>query len=140
MRPKSVALAEYLYLAAILLLIVISALTWDAAVAQGGAILAGGVSAFGIGLSLLLLILTTRKASRIALWLLVALTTLGAVGVMMQVASGVLATGVIGMLTIVQLVLTIIPIVLLFRPRARDWFHAAAYDQDDADAEQEYEA
>jgi hypothetical protein len=34
-------------------------------------------------------------------------------------------------LTIVQLVLTLIPIVLLFRPRARAWFADMAYRDDD---------
>ena len=99
MRPKSVVLAERLYLASIAILVLISVLTWDAAVAQGGVILAGGVTAFGIGLSLLLLILTTRKASRIALWLLIALTALGALGVAVQVSNGILATGLNGVLT-----------------------------------------
>ncbi|KQM71844.1 hypothetical protein ASE72_10100 [Sphingomonas sp. Leaf20] len=131
MRPKSVVLAERLYLASIAILVLISVLTWDAAVAQGGVILAGGVTAFGIGLSLLLLILTTRKASRIALWLLIALTALGALGVAVQVSNGILATGLNGVLTIVQLVLTLIPIVLLFRPRARAWFADMAYRDDD---------
>ena len=131
MRPKSVVLAERLYLASIAILVLISVLTWDAAVAQGGVILAGGVTAFGIGLSLLLLILTTRKASRIALWLLIALTALGALGVAVQVSNGILATGLNGVLTIVQLVLTLIPIVLLFRPRAGAWFADMAYRDDD---------
>lgn len=141
MRPKSVVLAERLYLASIAILVLISVLTWDAAVAQGGVILAGGVTAFGIGLSLLLLILTTRKASRIALSLLIALTALGALGVAVQVSNGILATGLNGVLTIVQLVLTLIPIVLLFRPRARAWFADMAYrddyegDADDAERE-----
>ena len=133
MRPKSVALAEWLYLASIALLIAVSVLTWDAAVAQGGFALAAGVTAFGVGLSLLLLILTTRKASRIALWLLIALTALGALGVAVQVSNGILATGLNGVLTIVQLVLTLIPIVLLFRPRARAWFADMAYRDDDYD-------
>ena len=131
MRPKSVVLAEWLYLASIGLLIAVSVLTWDAAVAQGGFALAAGVTAFGVGLSLLLLILTTRKASRIALWLLIALTALGALGVAVQVSNGILATGLNGVLTIVQLVLTLIPIVLLFRPRARAWFADMAYRDDD---------
>jgi len=135
MRPKSVVLAERLYLASIAILVLISVLTWDAAVAQGGVILAGGVTAFGIGLSLLLLILTTRKASRIALWLLIALTALGALGVAVQVSNGILATGLNGVLTIVQLVLTLIPIVLLFRPRARAWFADMAYRDDDYDGD-----
>lgn len=140
MRPKSVVLAEWLYLASIGLLIAVSVLTWDAAVAQGGFALAAGVTAFGVGLSLLLLILTTRRGSRVALWLLVALTVLGAAGVMLQVATGVLATGLIGMLTIAQLVLTILPIVLLFRPRARAWFDEVADRGVDDDAEEEIEA
>ena len=140
MRPKSVALAETLYLASIVLLLAISILTWDVAVAQGGVVLAAGVTAFGVGLSLLLLILTTRWASRVALWLLVVLTALGVVGVMIQVSTGVLATGLIGMLTIAQLVLTIVPIVLLFRPRARAWFDERAQARDDAYLDEEYDA
>jgi hypothetical protein len=65
---------------------------------------------------------------------------LGAAGVMLQVATGVLATGLIGMLTIAQLVLTILPIVLLFRPRARAWFDEVADRGIDDDAEEEIEA
>ena len=56
------------------------------------------------------------------------------------VATGVLATGLIGMLTIAQLVLTILPIVLLFRPRARAWFDEVADRGIDDDAEEEIEA
>lgn len=135
MRPKSVVLAEYLYLASIVLLVATTALTWNAAVAQGGAMLAGGVTAFGVGLSLLLLILTTRRASRVALWMLVALTVFGAIGVLLQVSTGVLASGLVGVFTIAQLVLTIIPIVLLFRPRARAWFADARMDTDSEELE-----
>lgn len=132
MRPKSVVLAEYLYLASIVLMIAIAALTWDAAVAQNGVGLILGINAFGVGLSLMLLILTTRRASRVALWFLVALTAIGAWGVALQVSGGVLAVGIVGVLTIAQLILTIVPIVLLFRPRARAWFDAVRHGEIDA--------
>lgn len=132
MRPKSVVLAEWLYLASIVALIATSAITWSDSVAQGGVVLVAGINAFVIGLSFLLLILTTRRASRIALWFLVVLTALGAVGVLLQVSGGVLATGIVGVLTIAQFVLTIIPLVLLFRPRARAWFDTARTEEIDA--------
>ena len=127
MRPKSVVQGEYLYFASIVLLLVLAILGWDEAVAQGGVAVAIGMNAFFIGLSLLLLILTTRRASRVALWVLVVLTVVNAAGYLIQVASGVLATGVFGVLTTGQAVLSIFGVMLLFRSTARDWFAERTY-------------
>jgi len=87
---------------------------------------AAGLLAFVIGLSLMVLILTTRRASRVALGVLTVLTLFTAAGVLMQVSSGTLAAGPVGVLTVVQLLLVAIPNVLLFLPRSREWFHRAA--------------
>ncbi|KQM64916.1 hypothetical protein ASE75_07530 [Sphingomonas sp. Leaf17] len=127
MRPKSIVQGEYLYLASIVLLLVLAILGWDDAVAQSGATVAIGVNAFFIGLSLLLLILTTRRASRVALWLLVVLTTINAGGYLLQVASGVLANGLFGILTTAQAILGIVACQLFFRTTAREWFAERRY-------------
>lgn len=124
MRPNAVVLAEYIYLASVVLLCAVTAITWDATVAQVGFAAVAGVTAFSIGLSLLLLLLATRARSRVALWLLAVLTAIGVAGVLIQVAQGALAAGLVGVLTVLQLLATVVPIVLLFRPHARAWFAA----------------
>ena len=126
MRPKSVVLAEQLYLGSIVVFVAIGALTWTPTVEAYGAGAAGGLMAFVVGLSLLVLILTTRRASRVALGVLTVITVFTAAGVLMQVSSGTLAAGTVGMLTVVQLILVVVPNVLLFLPRSREWFHRAA--------------
>ncbi len=137
MRPKSIVQGEYLYLAAIALLLILAVLGWDDAVAQSGIVVAVGINAFFIGLSLLLLILTTRRASRVALWLLVVLTAVNAAGYLLQVASGVLANGVFGILTTAQAVLGVFACLLFFRTTARDWFAERRYM---GDVDQEFNA
>lgn len=123
-RPRAVILAEQLYFASILVLVAIIAGTWRETVAGAGATLAGAVSVGIIAVMVVLLVLTTRRASRVALKFLAVLTALNAIGVLIQLANGVLASGTVGVLTIVQLVLTIIPVVLLYSPSARPWFSA----------------
>lgn len=127
MRPRSVVQGEYLYLASIVLLLMLAILGWDEAVAQSGVVVAVGINAFFIGLSLLLLILTTRRASRVALWLLVVLTAINAAGYLLQVSSGILATGLFGLLTTAQAVLSTFALFILFRSTARQWFNERAY-------------
>jgi len=126
MRPKSVVLAEQLYLGSIVVFAAIGVLTWTPTVETYGAGVAAGLLAFVIGLSLMLLILTTRRASRVALGVLTVLTLFTAAGVLMQVSSGTLAAGPVGVLTVVQLLLVAIPNVLLFLPRSREWFRRVA--------------
>lgn len=127
MRPKSVVQAEWLYLASIVLLVVLAVLGWKDAVAASGVAAAFGINAFFVGLSLLLLILTTRRASRVALWALVVVTVLTDLGFLYQVSSGVLAAGLFGALVTVQAALATIGVVFLFRPNARAWFDDRAH-------------
>jgi hypothetical protein len=91
-------------------------------VAVGGAGLAGGMTAFTVGLFLLLTLLATRRGSRAALWVLVVLTGFGAASFLYQIATGQVAFGLLGVLNTVQVGLTVIGAVLLFRPAARDFF------------------
>ena len=122
MRPKSVALGEQIYFASIVVIIAAAFVGWNASVAANGFALALGVNAFAIGLSLLLLILATRNANRIALWGLALLTAIGVAGFFWQVANGVVAMGWIGVLTTLQALLSVTGIVMLFTPAAQAWF------------------
>lgn len=124
MRPRAVIQAEFLYLAAIGLLVATTAITWAPMVAQFGLGLSLGATAFALGLYLLLTLATTRRGSNAALWLLMLATAfaLGSLG--WQVATGQLAGGVLGVLNAAQAMLMLVGAVLLFRPRARAWFAA----------------
>ena len=85
----------------------------------GGAV---GMYALYIGASVLLLVLTARGGNRIALWVLSAITAVNLIGFLMQVAGGVVAAGLFGVLTTLQTLLSAVAIVLFFRPAARDFF------------------
>ncbi|GAA3704435.1 hypothetical protein GCM10022268_12580 [Sphingomonas cynarae] len=129
MRPNSVKLGEQLYAGSILLTIALAIIGWDEAVATGGVVLAAVVNVVVIGITVLLLYLTTRRASRVALWLLVVLTAINIAGFLFQVAGGVVAPGLFGVLTTAQTLLGIVGIVLLFRPGARAWFAATVPEE-----------
>lgn len=126
MRPKSVIQAERVYLLATAILLATSIMAWDELSAAYGQGLTSSITAFMVGLFLLLILLTTRRGSRVALWLLVAVTAIGAVSLAAQIASGALAIGTLGVLNALQVVLTVVGAVLLFRPNARAWFAGRA--------------
>jgi hypothetical protein len=121
-RPKAIGQGELVYLASVGVLLATSAIGWTDMVAQAGLALAGGVTAFTLGLFLLLILLATRRGSRVALWFLVALTAFGALSFLYQIATGQVVLGLLGVLNAVQVGLTVIGAVLLFRPAARAFF------------------
>jgi hypothetical protein len=120
-------LAERLYWLSIAAMSVVALLTWPDTSAQIGTPLTVAMNAGIIGVSALLLVLAVRRRSRVALWLLIALTVLGAVGYVWQVASGILAVGAVGVATTVQTVLAFVAAVLLLLPAARRWFARPAF-------------
>ena len=128
MRPKSIVTAEQFYLGGTALLLVSSLMVWRPLVDAYGAGLAGGVTAFTVGAFLLLILFTTRRGSRVARGLLIALTGLGAISLLYQIGTGQVALGPLGVVNVVQVVLTVIGAVLLFRPTARAFF---AWPHDD---------
>lgn len=121
-RPKSVITAEQFYLGGTALLLVSSLMVWPQLVQAYGAGLAGGVTAFTVGAFLLLILFTTRRGSRVARGLLIVLTGLGAISLLYQIGTGQVALGPLGVVNVVQVVLTVIGAVLLFRPTARAFF------------------
>lgn len=135
MRPKSVIQAERVYLLATVMLVAGTVLTWEPLRATYGTGMAAGVTAFVAGAFLLLILLATRRGSGVGRGLLVLLTALGAASLLWQVASGQVPMGVVGMVNLVQVVLTVIGAVLLFRPDAGAWFAAAHDDWEEDEAE-----
>lgn len=133
MRPTAILQAELLYAASIAMMVAVAAMTWTDTAAMVGAAMTIGLNAFVVGLSTLLLVLTTRMRNRVALWLLVALTVVGLAGYLWQVASGVLSVGLLGVLTTLQTGAAVVAIVLLFRSTSRHWL-AATIDIDEEDA------
>ena len=122
MRAKAVTQAEAIYGVSIAIMVAMAVVTWPETVASVGTTAAFVMNAVVVGLTALFLLLATRQRSRVGLWLLVALTAIGVAGYLWQVASGVMSTGLLGVLTTVQTVLAVVAVVLLFRPAARAWF------------------
>ncbi|KQU61751.1 hypothetical protein ASG67_00740 [Sphingomonas sp. Leaf339] len=122
MRPKSVILGEQVYAASIVMTIALAVMGWQEAASVGGPVLAATINVVVIGLTILLLLLATRRGSRVALWLLTALTAINVVGFLFQISGGVVAAGLFGVLTTLQTLSSVIAMVLLFRPNARVWF------------------
>jgi hypothetical protein len=122
MRPKSIIHAERVFLAAAALLVLGTALIWTPMVEAYGVGMAIGTTAFLVGLYLLLILFTTRRGSRIARGLLVGLVALSLAAQLWQIANGEVALGAIGVINTVQVLLTVVGAVLLFRPNAASWF------------------
>ncbi len=133
MRPKSVVQSERIYLAATILLLASSLMVWPELIAVYGIGLAAGVTAFTVGAFLLLILLSTRRGSNVSRWLLTILTVIGTASLLYQVATAQLAFGMLGVVNTVQVVLTIVGAVLLFRPNAGIWF---AREHDDWEEDQ----
>lgn len=133
MRPKSVVQSERIYLVATALLLASSLMVWPDLITVYGFGLAAGVTAFTVGAFLLLILLSTRRGSNVSRWLLTILTVFGTASLLYQVATGQLAFGILGVVNTVQVVLTIIGAVLLFRPNAGIWF---AREHDDWEEDQ----
>lgn len=127
MRPRTIALAEALFLASVLLLVVGSVMTWQEAVATLGTGLALGSVLAVIVVPVLLLLWATRGRSRIGLWLLTAWTVLSVWGVARQVGQRSDFNLVAG-LTVLQVALMVIAVALLFARSSRPWF--AGHGQD----------
>ncbi len=133
MRPKSVIHAERFYLLATVLLLVGTLMAWGPLQDAYGTGLAAGVTAAIVGAYLLLILFTTRRGSGIARALLLALTAFGALSLLWQISQGQVALGLLGVVNTVQVVLTVVGAVLLFRPNAAAWF-ARPHDDWEEDA------
>ena len=119
MRPRTVAYFEWIFLGMLAVGVLNSWLVWDETtrLASTAFILTVQVLTFGLLLALVLLI--SRRRSRVALWVLTGFWVIGLPIVIKQALDGhLLANGwVTGLETIVQL----IAIAMLWTPSARAW-------------------
>lgn len=122
MRPTAVRQAEWVFIGAIVLMLATAAVMWRGIAAVYGPLFSAGVTAFSVGLWLFMLLLATRRGRNWARWGLVVLTGFGIVSLLQQIATGSIAFGALGVLNAVQIGLTVVGAVLLFRPAAKAWF------------------
>lgn len=136
MRPQSIKMFDYLLLGSLVLGAVnfifsfgdtVEILRSDPAMAQTGLAdgFAIGVFVVGLGITLLLWFLISRMRSKIAKWILIALTALGIVmlpGSLAQLSSAAMIASIA--ITAMQ----VAALYFLFRPDARDWFDRKEVD------------
>lgn len=131
MRPASITMFDRLFLGAIALGLVNSAIAYnstmeqleaDPAVAELGLATPGfyiGSAAVGYAISLLLWFLISRKANNVARWILTVLTVIGALMVPLTISELDLIASIV---TIIATILQVAAIWMLFRPDAKSWF------------------
>lgn len=131
MRPASITMFDRLFLGAIALGLVNSAIAYnstmeqleaDPAVAELGLATPGfyiGSAAVGYAISLLLWFLISRKANNVARWILTVLTVIGALMVPLTISELDLIASIV---TVIATILQVAAIWMLFRPDAKLWF------------------
>jgi hypothetical protein len=123
-RPKTIVYFEWIIFGTLLVGALQSYLTWDR-VAQAAAAYPGGARpliimlVFIYGLFATLALLVSRRRSKIAMWILIALVALGLYGLVEAVIRGQLGSDVIT--TALGEVVQGVALGLLFTPSARRW-------------------
>ncbi|MDB5682386.1 MAG: hypothetical protein JWM75_84 [Sphingomonas bacterium] len=125
MRPRQILYFERAYLLSLAIAVVSLFLYWDALQAVASPILLVGASVVLMGVMVTLVLLTSRRRSAVAKWLLVVLTTIGIVMALPSVG-GSLSAGIGGWLSIGQTLLQLAAMILLFTRAARAWLRAPA--------------
>ena len=118
MRPKSIVYFEWLYLAAIAIEAVRVAIEWPLLLQASAS--DQWVRVVSVAVSLLLVLLTARRRSRVAGLILAALFAIGLPMVATVFQAGIdLATSAA---IVAQLALQAVALAQLFRPASRAWF------------------
>jgi len=112
---------EALYLASLAIGLVQSYLGWDELVGMASPAFILSVQLFTFGLIMGLTLFVSRRRSRVALWILIALFILGLPMFLQQVASGSLAGS--GWIAVLQLAMQLVAMGLAFTPSARSWLN-----------------
>ena len=119
---------EYVYFASLVVGLIAAYLTADMNAAQmansGVAFSAAAVITMSwvfAAIGLVLALLTSRKASNVARWIVIVFAALGIVTFPFSVSTLPLI-GAVSILAVSQFVLSVVIIYLLFRPDARAWF------------------
>ena len=134
MRPQSIELFEKVYLGAIGVGLVNTALSWGAltaslqnagkaAVAMGPGLMVVSI-ALSLVISLLLWFFIVRRASNIAKWIYLVITAIGVFGVLSSLANPLAPRGVTMIGGFVATGLQVFAAWLLFRPDAVAWLES----------------
>lgn len=140
-RPRSIRLFELLFLGALLLTLVGTALNWSSlveqAASQAGAVrLSAGalnaIAGFSVGVVILielaLWFFIARRGSTVAKWLLALFTAYNVYSLVGTVQAGAEWSTLPGIISAVALLLQVMAVILLFTPDARAWFADAPED------------
>ena len=138
MRPQSIELFEKVYLGAIGVGLVNTALSWGAlaasvqnaggsAAALGPRLMIGSI-AIGLVISLLLWFFIARRPSNVAKWIYVVITAIGVFGVLSSLANPLAPRGVTMIGGFVATGLQVFAAWLLFRPDAVAWLESKGAD------------
>ena len=119
--PKHIKYFEWTWLGSLALGIIVSALSYSEMVPAGTEIFAGFIQIFVFGVTLLLILLISRKRSNIAKWIVVVFFGLGIVVYIPQLAS-LFNMGFVGVLSSLQALAQCVGLYFLFTQESRDWF------------------
>lgn len=125
MRPKAIVNFERLFLASIVLSTVQLAMQAGARIGQVGPVTELVIEAAGILVSVLLVLLASRRRSNVARWLLVVLTALGllATGITLgRDLGGGKGVDAAWLVSLLAIALQTAAVAMLFAPEAREWF------------------
>ena len=122
--PKHIKYFEWTWLGSLAIGIIVSALSYSEMVLGGLEIFAGFIQFFTFGISLLLILLISRKRNNIAKWILVVMYGFGIVMYIPQLAF-LLNIGFVGVLSSLQLLAQCVGLYFLFTEDSREWFRVA---------------
>ena len=127
-RPKTIVYFEWIIFGVLLVGALQSFLTWDR-IAQAAAAYPGGTRPIIIMLIFIyalvatLTLLVSRRRSRIAMWILIALFALGLYGLVVSVARGQFGSDLNAIMTALGTIVQSVALGLLFTPSARRWMN-----------------
>ncbi|QGN55113.1 hypothetical protein GKE62_11670 [Novosphingobium sp. Gsoil 351] len=138
MRPQSIELFEKVYLGAIVIGLINTALSWSQVNAMlndpraQAAGLGTGTLVFGVFVGVLIPLLlwyfVARRASNVAKWIYVVLTALGLFGFLSSLANPLVPKGLVTLLGALAVLLQVYGAWLLFRPDAVAWLESKGVD------------
>jgi len=132
MRPKTIVYFEIIMIAAVILRASKFVMDWDGLIRIAGIPLAILAVVFNLGWILVLTLLVSRRRSRIAMWISIALFAVSLPFVFMTVSRGVFAPA--GLIPVVQALAQLIAYRLLFTPSAKAWLADKAIPEETSES------
>ena len=119
--PNHIKYFEWTWLGSLALGIIVAGVTYSALIPSGGAFFIRFVQFSVFAVVLLLILLTSRKRSKIARWTLVVFFALGLVFYIPQLAT-FFEMGFAGVLSSIQVLAQCVGLYFLFTEESRNWF------------------